>query len=79
MAGVTTLSFFNTRQDAENEAYLLRGAGMSVVLIGPSDIVQTSGQALSKIEWNSGDAVNWYLVLSTEDKVAVGGQFTDLP
>lgn len=48
-------------------------SGCNTVLIGPTDTFRISGHAPNKIEWNSGDGHDWYMVVVTRSDVWTAG------
>ena len=65
--GRTLIFTSKDRAIASNKADFWRGAGYSVTSIGPSDLIEITGDAAPKIVWDSGETADWYLIIGTKD------------
>jgi hypothetical protein len=66
--GRTFIFTTNDKYEADKKADYWIGAGLSVTGIGPTDIIEISGEAAPKVSWDSGDVSDWYIVIGTRDK-----------
>lgn len=74
MATATRIMMFTDAVTAEERFGYYKGQGIhNVVLTGPCDIIRTSGTAPSKIEWDSGASVDWYMLVISPARVLVSG------
>lgn len=70
----TKIMMFTDQAEAEAKYAFHRAInGNSVILIGPSDVIRTAGDAPSKIEWDSGAGVDWYMLVVTRERVWADG------
>jgi hypothetical protein len=81
MPNTTKLFMYKNAVDAQGAFALHKGQdGNNVILIGPSDKIRTVGDAPTKIEWDSGDAVDWYALVVSRDPVWINGDsITEMP
>lgn len=71
---VSRIFLFKTKEEAVHKFGQYSAIdGNNVLFIGPADIFRIEGQSSDRIEWDSGGANDWYMVIATSAPVGVRG------
>lgn len=71
---VSRIFLFDDADEAQNKyAYYSQISGFNVLLIGPTDVFRIKGQSPNTIEWRSGQAFDWHMLIVTEAEVWTSG------
>ena len=72
--GVSKIFLTSSEEEAQEKFAQFKSLdGSNTLLIGPTDIFRITGQSPNKIEWNSGEDQDWYMVVVTEAEIWTAG------
>lgn len=71
---ITKITLFDNYEDAKAKYDLLKFRPRSkTLLIGPTDVFRITGQSPNTIEWKSGEANDWYMLIDTAADIFQAG------